>query len=574
MKPRRLRIGVPIAALLVACGGSTSQEGETTHRDLTDGGELDGPIAETGTDDAATADTSAVLDVATEAAAPDAAPDVRVACSTPLAGPSAARALTNSEYDRTVRDLLQDASGPASGFTDDQRIGVFRVAPANQLSDMRIAQMAATAEQLAQNALARLSSLLPCDPAAGEDACAKQFVTTFGLRAFRRPLTADEATEFFRTYAGARPSSDFAHGIAAVIASMLKSPHFYQIEEARTPGLAPLEPYRMASRLSYFIYRSMPDPPLFDAAAAGKLATPEDIASQALRMLDNPKAHDGVVEFFSEWLGLDTMGDLFKNDSVTFDFVTLRGYMRTETTSFVESVFFGSRKWNALLESPETFLNEPLAQLYEAAPITGLAFQKATLDMKTRGGILTQASILSLTGTAVESSPTLRGLFVRQRLLCQEIPPPPANIPPLPPLAPGQTNRERYEVMTKEPVCGACHQLMDGIGYGFEQFDAIGRFRTLDNGAPVDSSGMLTQTDVDGPFTGARELSTKLVSSKTAKECIATQWFRFALGRMETEADACSLATAKNALSSTGDLRELVIAIATSDAFRYADFRP
>jgi hypothetical protein len=248
--------------------------------------------------------------------------------------------------------------------------------------------------------------------------------------------------------------------------------------------------------------------------------------------------------------------------------------MRTETTKFAETVFFGTRRWTDLLTSTDTWLNGPLAQLYGVGGVTGSAFQKATLDAKMRGGLLTQASFLSIAALADQSSPTLRGVAVLEKVLCQPVPPPPPTVPPLPALMPGQTNRQRYESLASSPVCVACHSLTDGVGFGFESFDAIGRFRTIDNGAAVDGSGVVRGTDADGPFADANELAAKLARSRDAKLCAAKQWLRFGLGRAESEADACSLERAAAALARTDDLTELVVALATSDAFRYARWLP
>jgi hypothetical protein len=511
-------------------------------------------------------------DVADAPVGADVASDSTPVSCPGIVGAGQALALTNSEYNHTVRDLLGDTSAPADAFIPNPIHFGFRANPVRGLSDVHLQQYAKAADQLAQAALARLDTLLPCSPMSGEDVCARQFIDGFGLRAFRRPLLAEEVNEFMAVFQTARTNGDFAQSIGAVIATTLKSPHFYQIQEGPpSSAVTLLDPYRLASRLSYFIYRSMPDQPLLDAAASGKLTTAADMASQARRMLADPKAHDGIVEFFAEWLSLDRLAELSKDPSLHPNFATLSGYMRTETSKFVESVFFGSGQWSALLQSAETWLNEPLAQLYEVPGITGLAFQKANLDGKVRGGILTQASFLSIGASPNQSSPTLRGQSVLEKLFCRPVPPPPpAQFPPLPPQMPGETNRERYERYTTEPACIACHSLIDRVGFGFEHYDAIGRYRLADNGKAVDSSGVLQGTDVDGPFLGVVELSSKVASSQEAQRCVARQSLRFALSRQETEADVCSIEHAANALRSSGDLRELVIALAASDAFRYA----
>jgi len=495
--------------------------------------------------------------------------DAGAATFAPNAGQSVPLAMTNFEYANTVRDLLDDTSD--SLFTPDPIEAGFRREQAPVNVD-RVGIYANAANQLALKAVGHLSMILPCDPAAiGEVACANQFIAAFGRRAFRRPLTAAESADMQQGYAQGRMGGDFASGIQQVITRLLMSPQFYEIEPKGTaPGLAPLGPFQQASRLSYFIYRSMPDAELLDAAEGGKLATADGVVTQAKRMLADPKAHNGVINFFSEWLALDRLDTTLKDPTLFPTFDSLRADMATETTKFAESIFFGDGRFTSLLQSSKTWLNAPLAALYGQAGVTG-SFQQVQLDPKVRAGILTQASFLSLNSDSMQSSPTLRGIFVRNKILCGLIPAPPPNTPPLQPQMPGQTNRERYQASFTSPVCAACHSLIEPIGYGLEQFDAVGRFRVTDNGKAVDASGNLAQVDgVAGPFTGAVELAAELASSGAARECQAKQWFRYALSRQEAEEDSCALATAVQAIQTSGSLPELVIALVSSDSFRYA----
>jgi len=563
--------GMTILVGLTACGGHASS-GESASIDLVDGGSQDAGASDLGDTGSSSGDAvSETLPDAGEGAA-DAAEG---RCSTPLVGPSVAMALTKSEYNHTVRDLLGDATSPADSFTDDPWTAGFRVSPPQSLPPLRIQQYQAAAKTIADAAIGRLGSILTCDPAKlGEDGCARDFITTFGLRAYRHPLTSAEMDALFKPYASVRASGDFAHAIGAIIAAALASPSFYTIQEQGAPsGPVLLRPHAMASRLSYFIYRSMPDTPLFEAAAASELFTPDQIASQVRRMLASPKAHDGILDFFREWLSLDQLSTLTKEPAVTPNFDTLRGYMSTETTMFAEGVFFGDGQWISLLTSPDTWINEPLAELYGVGGISGTSFQRVILDSAVRSGILTQPSILALTALPDESSPTRRGLFVTRKLLCGDLPPDLPNTM-LPPLSPGQSNRQRYESLASSPSCAGCHHVIDPLGFGFEEFDAIGRHRTMDNGQQVDSSGTLVGIDVEGSFLGAAELSRRLARSLQIEECAARQWFRFALGRLETDADHCSIEAAFKGLQSSGDLKDLVVAIATSDAFRYAAWGP
>ena len=221
------------------------------------------------------------------------------------------------------------------------------------LSMLRVSNYTKAAEGIALRAESRLGEILPCNPTmVGEDACAAQFIATFGRRAFRRPLTTAETAEMQQIYAKEKYANDFVYAIRVVIGTMLASPRFYEIEPKGTAlGLAPLGQYQLASRLSYFIYRSMPDAQLLDAAEAGKLATAEGVASQVKRMLADPKAHNGVINFFSEWLTLDRLDSTIKDSALFPTFSSLRADMATETTEIRRIGLL--RRWSIPEPTPE-----------------------------------------------------------------------------------------------------------------------------------------------------------------------------------------------------------------------------
>jgi len=500
-------------------------------------------------------------------------------CSSPnlnqiSVGPSAPLELTNPEYDRTVRDLLGDTSSPSEEFPDDTTDIGFRRDPANS-DPTRVAHYTKAAGDIADAAIGRLDAILPCSPqTSGEDACAAQFIATFGRRAFRRPLNADDVDSFHQAYVDARATGDFASGIRAVIFAALASPHFYQIEEkgsSSTPML--LGPHALASRLSYFIYRSMPDPELMAAADAGNLSTVDEVDVQTRRMLKNPRAHDGMTDFFREWLHLDSLMKMDKSPDLLENFASIRSSMVTETVTFAESIFFGSGLYSDLLTSSSTWADANIAAIY-GEPFMGSGFQSLKLNAAQRGGLLTQPSILSITSGAEQPSPTLRGKFVREAILCQPVPAPPPGVQStIGPVTPGVTNRQRYEMAVEnQPVCVACHSMLDPIGYGFEEFDAVGRYRSMDNGLPVNASGHLVNVvgSDDAVFYGAVDLERGLATSPPAQDCMVIQLVRFALARTETDDDLCSLTAAQSALRDSGKMTDVVIAIAKSPPFRYA----
>jgi len=198
------------------------------------------------------------------------------------------------------------------------------------------------------------------------------------------------------------------------------------------------------------------------------------------------------------------------------------------------------------------------------------------VDGAFRGGLLTQGGLLSLLGKANQTSPVHRGKFVREQLLCMELPPPPADLMIKPPeLSATLTTRQRFEQHAADGSCSGCHRLMDPIGLGFERFDGAGLYRDTENGQPVDDSGQLTDTDVDGPFRGALELGAKLASSAQVRSCVATKWFRYGYGRGETDADGCSLAAIQARFAGGGyKVRDLLASLVETDAFLYRQVTP
>jgi hypothetical protein len=500
-------------------------------------------------------------------------------CALPNPGPAPIRRMTRTEYNNTVRDLLGDTTKPADAFPKDETaLGFDNNASALSVSSLLAEQYMDASESLAKTATANLSTLLPCDPAAGEDACARQFIQTFGKRAWRRPVTSAEVDSLDAVYTAGRMGNDVATGIQLVIEAMLQSPHFlYRVEfgsGSPIPGTTsvPLSDYEMASRLSYFLWNSMPDDQLFAAADAGQLHTKEQIAAQASRMIDDPKAHDAVANFNSQWLQLYKVDDLDK-DAIIFPAwnAGLRPLLKQETSTFADAITFGGGTMEDLLTAPYTYVNQTLATYYGLTGASGDTFQKVSVDPSQRSGVLTQGSILALTSHADQTSPVRRGKFIQEQLLCQSPPPPPPNLNIKPPAVdPNSTTRQRFTQHTSDPFCAGCHHWMDPIGFGFENFDAIGKFRTTEDGMPIDNSGEMTFSDVDGPFMGVTQLAQKLTTSAKVQDCVVTQWFRFGYGRAETMDDACSLKSMKAKFTASNHrLKDLIVAVTQTDAFLY-----
>jgi Protein of unknown function (DUF1592)/Protein of unknown function (DUF1588)/Protein of unknown function (DUF1587)/Protein of unknown function (DUF1595)/Protein of unknown function (DUF1585) len=498
----------------------------------------------------------------------------------PSPGATPLRRLTQPEYDATIRDLLGDSSNPATAFPPDQRQGDFsNTAVALTVSPLLAQGYESAAEQLATTAIGHLGTIAPCDTATtGEDACAAQFVQTFGKRAFRRPLTADEQSGLVALYTANRSGADYNNGIQSVIEAILQSaPFLYRPEfgaTARAQGaVLPLTSYEMASRLSYFLWGSMPDATLFAAADADTLQTPQQVSAQATRMLADPKAHPAITQFFSEWLGVDEIANAPKDPTAYAQYTPqVRDAMQAETSAFADWVMWQSdAKLATLLTAPVSFVNQTLAPIYGLAGVTGSAMQMVALDPTQRAGIVTQAALMTVLGKADRSSPVLRGKFVREKFFCQAVAPPPQNIVITPPpVMPGVSTREMFTMHSTVEPCKSCHTLMDPIGFGFENYDGIGQWRTTDQGQTVNASGTVSGTDVDGTFDGAVDLAHKLSESPDVRDCVATEWFRYAMGRGEATPDTCALQSLKDSFAGTqADIRQLLVAVTQTDTFRY-----
>lgn len=501
-------------------------------------------------------------------------------CSTPSPGASPIRRMTRAEYDATVRDLLGDTQNPARAFAVEEEALGFNNNAANLTTSVALAEKyMLAAEGIAARATAPGANRIGCDPAsAGDDACARQFIDSFGKRAFRRPLTADEVVMFSALFTQGKSEGSFEAGVRMVIETALQSPAFlYRVELGSPVAVGQtsvrLTDWETASRLSYLLWGSMPDDTLLAAAEQGKLTEPADIEAQARRMLADPKAHDAVATFHEQWLDYDHIESVGK-DAVTFPEFSpeIGALMYRETRAFLDDAVFGaSGGFGALLTSSSTFLNAQLASFYGAAPVVGDELTRVALDPAQRSGVLTLGSLLTINAHSNQTSPVHRGKLVRERFLCATIPPPPPEVMiKAPEPDPNSTTRQRFAQHSEAPSCKACHTLMDPIGFGFENYDGMGRYRAMENGLPVDASGELSGTDVDGAFVGVAELAGKLAQSSLVRQCYATQWFRFAYGRGEGASDSCSLeALSGRFADSGGDIKELLVALTQTDAFLY-----
>jgi hypothetical protein len=509
-------------------------------------------------------------------------PEVVLAtCTSPSPGRAPLRRLSNTEYRNTVTDLFAGipavtalVGAATRDFPSEPESLGFR----NSADYLVVPSLAAqkyldAAEQLAEAAAAS-PALVTC-PGTPDARCAADFIRSFGKRAFRRPLAAADAAPYEALYQKAITAGyDFKTGIEWIVFAMLQSQQFlYRVEL----GVAPTgkytrpTPYEMAARLSYLYWQSMPDSMLFAAADAGQLDTPAQIEAQARRLLADPRA-DRLLEYFDQWLDLDTMPELTRDTKVypALD-AQWPQLMQQETRAFVSSLVKSPKgSLEQLLTSPYTFMNAALAKHYGVTGPTGTAFQR--VDTPGRSGILTQGMLLAH-DKPTRTSIVRRGLKVRIDLLCQIVPAPPPDVNiNLDAVAGNLTQRQRLEQHRQVATCAACHNLMDPVGVVFEGFDAVGRARTMDETrAPIQTASQLQFTrDADGPVANPAELGMRLANSEQVRECYVTQAFRFFYGRDAESADACSMARLLADFKRGGySLSELLVGLARTDAFLY-----
>jgi len=516
----------------------------------------------------------------TASAAPGAAatPGAPEDCSLQTPAPRRLWRLTANQYDNTLKDLLGIESSYGTGFpADDVGVGFGNGAEALLMSPLLADKLQSAAED-SSNAI-ELARLAPCVSASADDRCLRELVTSFGKRAFRRPLRAAEVETYFTL---SKSTGAFDSGARMIVSAMLQSPSFLYRSElgqpsASVPGVFDLDNYEVASELSYLLWQSMPDDALFQAAERGELRDLTKRQAQVDRMLKSERARPVVRKFVFDWLGLATIMTVPK-DTVTFPELTgeIRGAMVQEAERFVDAVMFGADAQHdgsvrALLNADTSALDNKLASFYGASP-------------EARRGILTLGGMLLTHSRSNDSSPIHRGKLVREKLLCQPLPPPPPGLVLQPPgLDPNKTTRERYAEHSSNAFCGNCHKLMDPIGLAFEHYDGIGRYRADDNGLPIDPSGEIVpnenqvqaNTDADGAFMNSGELIDQLANSQDVQSCYALSWFRFAYGEGRTERDgdrypSCQAKRFQAAIGGAGgggSLREIVDALTQSDWF-------
>lgn len=488
--------------------------------------------------------------------------------------------LTHAQYDSTVSALLGLTDKVASSFAPDASEGYAFDNGINLRVDGRLGpQYRAAAEELAEKVAADggfVARFVSC--AEGSAGCSDQLIAELGKRAFRRPLTDAEKTRFAALFArGAElvgSGNAFRDGVRMVVEALLQSPQFlYRTElsdKRGSDGLIQLNGWEMASRLSYFLWGSMPDAALFEAAEQNKLASAADISAAAQRLLEDPKARASVVSFHAQSLRFARFQKVAPDPNAYPDAPSgMAQKVREGAELFIKDVVFDQGGGlTELLSAPYAYADSSLAAVYGKS-VSGTGFQKLMFGPGERAGYLMQAGFLASNAYAIRTDPIHRGLFVQRDLLCRTIPDPPpgASMTPLPPTSETiKTTRQQIEVLTSPPSCNACHTLINAPGFAFESFDAIGAVRQLDNEAPIDTSGVTTIDGQPVSFSSAVELVQALSQSAEARACYVGKWMEYAYGRSKTSADEVTQKQLAEAPQST---LALVAQVTTTPGFRF-----
>ena len=491
--------------------------------------------------------------------------------------------LTAAEFANSVHDLL-GATAPLSAVEPDDVVAGFANVGASTVAMSpsgvglyEDATGAATTFAFADATHA--AAVLSCVPTGTTDtACASTALAAFGRRAFRRPLTDAETTRFVNlaVMIGGAQGGTMLSGMRHAVWAMLQSPSFlYRVElgaaSAADGGRLKYSDFEVASRLAATLWGSVPDDPLLDAAAAGKLETAADLRAQATRMLTDARAHLSLQAFVDDLFGKQTLAEATKDTTMFPTWTpTLQSAMQTELEQRIDDLVFTQKgDFLSLYTSKTTFVNNELAKFYGLPTQTTDGWRAATFpDSSPRAGLLGAGAILAAYALPQRTSPTARGKFVATSLLCKNVPDPPPGVPPLPAMTSTmpQTLRQTLEMHRSAASCAACHSIMDPLGFGMETFDTTGQYRTMDNGLPIDATGTVGTTS----FNGLASLGAAISQQDVTAPCFVSKLYTYAEGRTLTGHDATSLDGLATGFQKEGNhVDQLLLDLVSSDAFRF-----
>lgn len=494
--------------------------------------------------------------------------------------------VSSEQYANILRDLFPEplrsellarSEFPETTITS----GFAGAASANFVNRSKSNWIEDNAEGLANYLLAQADNALPAVAscvdtgfsAADVDDCMPQFITEFGLRAYRRPLTDSEVAIAQAVYDAVRDEQGAEHGWAALMQLFLQAPALlYRTERGlRAEGdakLRPLTDYEMATRLSFFLLNSMPDDELLAAAAAGELRTTAQVEAQARRLTQEPGVIDTLESFHRDWAQTYQLRDAARTDEAFTDDV--RAAMQAEVRQFVQHVYEGDGRLQTLLTTNEFPVSAPLGPLYGVDDADG-----SVRTVPNRSGFLTQVSFTATHAKESATDPIHRGYFVLKGVLCGSVGALPDGLDLVGPLggaASEPTARGRLAPLTERDDCSGCHRVFNPIGLSMESYDELGRYRTQENGVDIDTSGELLTLSADATYDDMSAMVALMAQSDAVHDCYADHWYEYALGRSPVTEELPALEPIKTHFrDSGGDIRELLVAIATSPPFR---FRP
>ncbi|MBN8612955.1 MAG: DUF1592 domain-containing protein [Deltaproteobacteria bacterium] len=487
----------------------------------------------------------------------------------PIPGDRTMRRITSAEYTQTVIDVLEIA--PETPLPADLRTGgLSRQGAGSATSNtLAIEQYETAARDVARRAFSeptRARRLLGCSPTGVADAiCARSGVERLGARLFRRPLSVEESDRYTSLALDASThTGTFDLGFALAVSGMLQSPrflHHVEIGEATAEGSTRRRytSIEMAARLASFVWNSIPDDTLLDAAASGALLTDDGLRLELARMLRDPRAERAMLSFLDEHLDVDHLEGGVPDEGSTAGIATR---MREELHRVLAHAIFEApeTRWRDLFDADTTYVDAALADYY-GLPAPGGSGYVATRVPDAQRGLLARGAVVASHGHGGNTSPTLRGLFVRTRLLCGVIAPPPAGVATTIESGSGATARERLARHATDPTCAGCHSRMDPIGLALEQIDARGLFRTHEGTALIDTAG-----ELDGlPFEDAGSLGELMRDHPETDRCLVRHLFRSAVGRRESNAEEPTFSE----LPSEGmSVRDMLAHVITSEGFR------
>ena len=498
--------------------------------------------------------------------------------------------LTIAEFTNSLHDLLGTNApvAAASQLEPDQQLDGFRSVSASvaAISPMGVSQFETAinaATQFAFSSATQAATVLGCAPASVTDtACSlSKVLSAFGRRAFRHPLTTADVTRYVgvATDIAQEPNGSILVGLKYAVSAILQSPEFlYRVEfgkpSAPDGNRNKYTDYEMASRMASLLWVSVPDDATLDAAAAGKLSTPAGVLAQAKTMLASPKAHQALANFASDLYGMDPssgtpLTTTFKDPAIYPNWTTtLSAAMQQELFMRIDDLAF-TGDYLSLYDSSTVFVNNELAKIYGLPQAAMDGFRRVTLPANSpRSGLLGSGAILASNGLPQRTSPTLRGRFVAQQLLCKVVPDPPPNVDTtvLNTLPPNSSVKAILEQHRQNAACASCHAMMDPIGLGLENFDSVGAYRATANNVPIDATG-----DLDGmAFKDEASLATALRNHPQAASCFVSKLYEQAQGRTPMAVDEPVLADLSKQFAASGHRADqLLLNIVSSDAYRF-----